>query len=168
MGSGGCPSGMLPTLITGGAFEPLAEPPAAKPRCRQRRLRQRTRISRRPPSTVQRIRQSPGRPTGHRASWHGGRKSSAASRRNLHVLRRPAGQPSTQRCWTEPTLISQEHGHDLTAPRKRATPPGPPPRNARFCLLTELRGLAAAQAKVAVAARPSADRNAALDRSRWP
>jgi transposase len=35
-------------------------------------------------------------------------------------------------------------------------------------LLTELRGLAAAQAKVAVAARHSADRNAALDRSRWP
>jgi hypothetical protein len=48
---------MLPTLIKGGAFEPLAEPPAAKLRYRQRSIasrcvRQRTGICRWPPSTV--------------------------------------------------------------------------------------------------------------------
>jgi hypothetical protein len=90
-------------------------------------------------------------------------------RRNLHVLRRPASQPSTAPLDRNRSSYRRHaHGRDLTAPRNPATPLGPPPRNARFCLLTELRGLAAAQAKVAVAARHSADRNVALDRSQWP
>lgn len=89
-------------------------------------LRQRTGISRRPPSTVQKIRQSR-RPAGHHASWHGGRRPSAAS--PPQPSRAPATCRSAQHSAAGPNRSSYRR-HTATTSRRRANRPlllGRPP-----------------------------------------